>query len=560
MIKMRNIERLIIVLCCLSMVVMGSSCQANNVEEPQAATNEQRATQNTSSTSPASGGEAQPTSGELVYLRVEDAVASSFDDTPDWAPRPDSMAPVDGDLNTRWSSILGPDFDKEWIYFDFGKEKTVSKIIIRWEDAYATKYEIFTSSNAKGWQSFIFKDAGIGGVETIDVSPVRCRYVKIVGLERFNPEWGFSMWEVEMFGPKEANPDDKPIEEAFVVSEEEKETARALEKLKVGPGEIAPSPGPIEEGEFHRGVNYTSWDRDELSGEMSDSSLIYLSKLGVGHISLMAVWYQESVDSEEIYPDEKKTVSDESLSHAINVIHKLGMKVMLKPHIDLVDGDFRADILPTDKWFESYKKFILHYADVAAKYSVEILCIGTELSNTTTTKWQDKWFDIIDEVRRAYNGTIVYAANWDEYDTVPLWDKLDYIGIDAYFPLTNKDDPTKEELRQVWMGYADTIENWLKTKGLMEMGVIFTEIGYDSVDGCNIQPWSIRPTLATLVEDQQEQADCLEALSTALSKRRWFKGIYWWNYFPRKDIGVLGYTLRGKKGEKLLAEWYKEKL
>ncbi|MFQ5953280.1 MAG: hypothetical protein ACE5JK_07790, partial [Candidatus Omnitrophota bacterium] len=36
----------------------------------------------------------------LMYLEVVDAEASSFDETPDWAPEPNPMAPVDGDMLT----------------------------------------------------------------------------------------------------------------------------------------------------------------------------------------------------------------------------------------------------------------------------------------------------------------------------------------------------------------------------------------------------------------------------------------------------------------------------
>jgi homoserine trans-succinylase len=32
---------------------------------------------------------------------------------------------------------------------------------------------------------------------------------------------------------------------------------------------------------------------------------------------------------------------------------------------------------------------------------------------------------------------LTYAANWDDFDKVPFWNELDYIGIDAYFPLSD---------------------------------------------------------------------------------------------------------------------------
>ncbi|MDD5495883.1 MAG: discoidin domain-containing protein [Candidatus Omnitrophica bacterium] len=494
------------------------------------------------------------TNGDMVYLKVENAAASSFDESPDWAPKPDPMAPVDADLNTRWSSGYK---DGEWIYFDFGKPKTVSKIVIKWEQAYASSYEILSSDDAKTWKRVVLLEGQTGGTNEMKFQPVTARYVKILGLKRANPEWGISIWEVEAYGPKDKNPEDLPLEDTFKKSAQKSEFEKKLDEIRLIAEQIVPSPGPIAVTEFQKGVNYTSWDKSELATDLSDYSLIYLSKLGVKHVALMSVYYQDDAESKRMYADVKKTTSDESLGHAINIIHALGMKVMLKPHVDLVDEDARSNIIPSDEWFKNYKEFIIHYAQLAAKYNVELLCIGTELSNTTTSRWKEKWLDIISDIKKVYKGSLTYAANWDEYETVSFWNDMDSIGIDAYFPLTNEDNPPLEELVKAWTKHADTLEKWLKENGLNKP-VIFTEIGYDTIIGSNKQPWRILPTLATYVESQEEQSNCLESLMKVLTKRSWFKGLYWWNYFPRPDIGPLGYTLRGKRGEKVLSDWYEK--
>lgn len=494
------------------------------------------------------------TNNDLVYLKVENAVASSFDETPDWAPRPNPMAAVDASLDTRWSSGYK---DNEWIYFDFGTRKTMSKIIIKWEQAYATSYEISTSDDAKSWNRLILLENQTGGTGEIKFQPVTTRYVKLTGLNRVNQEWGISIWEFEAYGPRDKNPGELPIEEIFKKLKEKTGLEKKRDQINLIAGQIVPSPGQITNNEFQRGVNYTSWNADELGSDMSDYSLIYLSQLGVGHIGLMVVQYQNDAASKKIYADPKKTASDESLGHAINLIHALGMKVMLKPHVDLADEDARVNILPGEEWFASYKEFILHYAEIAAKYNVELFCIGTELSNTTISTWKEKWSSLINAIRKVYKGPITYAANWDEYESVSFWQDVDYIGMDAYFPLTKKNNPPKEELMAAWEKHASLLEKWLGQTGLNKP-IIFTEIGYDTIEGSNKQPWRVLPTLATYVESQEEQANCLESLLIVLSKRSWFKGFYWWNYFPRPDIGPLGYTLRGKTGEKILSEWYKK--
>lgn len=481
-----------------------------------------------------------------VYLKVESAVASSFDDTPDWAPPKDAMAPVDGNFDTRWSPLNGR--DNEWIYFDFGRPKTITRIIIYWERAYAVDYEILVSDDAAAWKSAALLRNQDGGLDEIELPQTTARYVKLVGLKRSNPDWGFSTWEFEMYGPQELNPEDKPIEQVFL-------GRKVKEMIKLVLEKPLPSPGKIAKGEFHKGMLYSSYHENELAAKESDTILEYLKGQNIKHISLIVTWYQETLDSNKIFPESPqggRTPVDEALSHAINKAHSLGMKVVLKPHVDVQTGEFRGDIPGNEEWFKNYNDFILRYAKFAAKYNVEMFCIGTELSNTSYSRWENRWRQIIKEVRKIYKGPIVYAANWDEYKDVSFWDELDYVGIDAYFPLTSKNNPAKDELIEGWTKRANEIENWLKEKNIKNP-VIFTEIGYASADGANKKPWDI----PSQIEDQQEQADCLDATLTVLSKRNWFKGMYWWNTFPKEMESPLSFTIKGKKAEPILAGWYK---
>lgn len=483
----------------------------------------------------------------LVYLKVEFAVASSFDDTPDWAPPKDPMAPVDGNFDTRWSPLNGR--DNEWIYFDFGRPKTISKIVIHWERAYAVDYEILVCDNLTEWKSAALLKGQGGGIDEIDLPQTAARYVKLVGLKRSNPDWGFSMWEFEMYGPKELNPDDKPIEEVFP-------ERKVKEAIKLVLEEPLPSPGKITKSEFHKGMSYSSYHENELAAKESDAILEYLKAKNIKHISLLVNWYQDTLESDKMYPESPqggRTPVDEALSHAINKIHSLGIKVMLKPHIDVQTGEFRGDILGSEEWFKNYNEFILRYAKFASKYNVEMFCIGTELSSTTYSRWGKEWKQIIKNIRKVYKGPLVYAANWDEYKDVSFWDELDFVGVDAYFPLTSKNNPSKDELIAGWTKWANEIENWLKEKNIKK-SVIFTEIGYASADGVNKRPWEI----PSQIEDQAEQADCLDAALTVLTKRDWFKGMYWWNTFPKEIESPLSFTMKGKKAEPILANWYKK--
>lgn len=112
---------------------------------------------------------------------------------------------------------------------------------------------------------------------------------------------------------------------------------------------------------------------------------------------------------------------------------------MLKPQIWIPKGGFTGNIkMKSEKeWitFESnYEKFILFFAKHAQTTNCELFCIGTEMNSFVIAR-PKYWSDLILKIRKIYTGKITYAENWDTYATVPFIPSLDYIGIDAYFPL-----------------------------------------------------------------------------------------------------------------------------
>ena len=73
----------------------------------------------------------------------------------------------------------------------------------------------------------------------------------------------------------------------------------------------------------------------------------------------------------------------------------------------------------------------------------------------------------------------------------------------------------------------------------------------------NIQPWVDLAKAPQATIDQQEQADSLDTMLSVCSKFPWFKGFYWWSYWPQVNSSPLGYIIRGKKAEAVLSDWLK---
>jgi hypothetical protein len=186
-----------------------------------------------------------------------------------------------------------------------------------------------------------------------------------------------------------------------------------------------------------------------------------------------------------------------------------------------------------------------------------MLCIGTELMQTVSHEAQ--WRKIILSVRQCYSGLLTYAANWwKEYnELVKWWDALEYVGIDAYFPLSSENNPTITEIKSTWDSVANNLDSFYSK---VQKPVIFTEIGYLSTDGTNKHPYdyTLQNAPGRLI-DLQEQADCYEAAFQALWEKSWFCGFYWWYWQTDPDAGGSNnsdYTPQNKQAQDVIRNWY----
>jgi beta-glucanase (GH16 family) len=103
---------------------------------------------------------------------------------------------VDGDNGTRWASAAGS--DPQWLQVDLGVSARISQVVLRWEAAYARRFQIQTSANGQDWTTVHTETAGAGGVQTLTVSGTG-RYVRMLGTERATI-WGYSLWELQVHG------------------------------------------------------------------------------------------------------------------------------------------------------------------------------------------------------------------------------------------------------------------------------------------------------------------------------------------------------------------------
>ncbi|HEV3172199.1 MAG TPA: discoidin domain-containing protein [Actinocrinis sp.] len=105
-----------------------------------------------------------------------------------------ASAATDGNLNTRWSSQFS---DPQWLDVDLGSALPVCQVVLNWETAYATAFQMQVSTDNTNWTSIYSTTTGTGGTQTLSVSGTG-RYIRMYGTTRATG-YGYSLWEFEVF-------------------------------------------------------------------------------------------------------------------------------------------------------------------------------------------------------------------------------------------------------------------------------------------------------------------------------------------------------------------------
>jgi hypothetical protein len=302
--------------------------------------------------------------------------------------------------------------------------------------------------------------------------------------------------------------------------------------------------------DWHRGASLTSWRALDYETPLAGESLEALKATGSDSVSVMTTWYMDDPTSTTIAPA-ANSPTDEGVRRSLVRAKELGFRVSMKPHIGVKTNTWSAAIRPADKeaWFESFRAYLFHYADMAEAVDADMLVLGTELASMM--RYESQWDAIVTELRARFSGELTYAAaGVEEAEKVRLWERLDYVGVDAYMPLSDELDPTVDQLVQAWheRGYVRRLkalaERWNKP-------LLFTELGYYPHLGTVGQPSVVRWDMPTSWEAQQR---AYEAFYRVFSREPWFKGIYWWDW-PAVHVYTTDFAPRGLPAERTITDW-----
>ncbi|HEV8246196.1 MAG TPA: hypothetical protein VGP93_10530 [Polyangiaceae bacterium] len=311
--------------------------------------------------------------------------------------------------------------------------------------------------------------------------------------------------------------------------------------------------GPIESA-LHAGKGYGSPAYERMLAESRKLGATWVSLTPFGRVLDLR---PSGVDLtfEQPFAENRK-----AMVRAVRLAHAQGLKVMLVPHLWVENGEWRALIDPGDdagweRWAAGYQAFVETWAAVARDTQADVFSVGVELRSWVTTTRAARFVELIRSVRRIYPGLITYAANWDDVEDTVILGELDLIGINAFFPLTDKEGASLEQLLE---GGRDIARRVRELAELWDKPVLFTEYGYTTRRDPALRPWEWPDHMSNVVVDELAQADAYRALLAPLLDQPWFAGAFLWRTYSDPDDvsqeAEWGFSPRGKLAELVLRD------
>lgn len=200
-------------------------------------------------------------------------------------------------------------------------------------------------------------------------------------------------------------------------------------------------------------------------------------------------------------------------------------------------------------WFEQYRSFALHHADLAAQSESQALILGGEWlrpalpggslpdgsPSDLPTDAETRWRDLISEARARFPGKVGWALSYQDALAPPVFlDQIDLIYLEL---------PTSQGgAYDAALGQG--LESWLDNT-LLALQVLENKPLALAAD-CPGDP------------NLQAQVDCYQTLLTQVNNRAWLSGLVAGGYYPPAALRDASASVHGKPAEELLGLWYPE--
>ena len=309
-----------------------------------------------------------------------------------------------------------------------------------------------------------------------------------------------------------------------------------------------------------KGGNISAWSTLTLAEHLAEAERLNLNTITVP-VRVDAVNLNDSAPA-------LNTADFNTKKPIIEGLVRAGLHVIVEPYPFIADGDsVETGWNPSNMaaWFTNWGnacKTIAAHAQTAGAHAMYLASNLVYMEYETT-----RWNTLITQIRAIFTGKIAIRTNfwvtatWDEPSTTAyqnklnntLWGMVDIIAIAAYFELTSKVSPSKEELRaaiydvpiydrgqNIFAEIEALANRWNKP-------IYFGELGIPPWDGMADQPYDY--IQGTQAEDQQLQANWFDVWYEEFGGQDWFLGYSIYNIGDRASV----YDVTGNLAEPVIA-------
>ena len=297
-----------------------------------------------------------------------------------------------------------------------------------------------------------------------------------------------------------------------------------------------------------------NWSEDVIIEDVKKEIDYQVERCYVNTITFAFAAVQEHCYSTDIIWQGSHIPIEEELAELIAYSKSKGLKVILKPMLNVRDGYWRAYIRFFDEdvpcepkwsdWFRNYNNYILHYGEICEKYNVDTLIIGCEMVGTDHR--ENEWRSLVNKLRKIYGGKLTYNCDKYQEHNVKWWDVLDYISSSGYYPIGSM----KKEFNRI----EEVVKRYNKP-------FFFAEAGCPSVQGGGKSPndWSVTINGDSSEEEQYNYYN--EILKESLNKD-FILGFCFWDWpmkSPKSADEKIAkqYSIKFKLAESLISNYFK---
>jgi hypothetical protein len=308
-------------------------------------------------------------------------------------------------------------------------------------------------------------------------------------------------------------------------------------------------------------------------------------EIGSDLIFLSPTWRYISGTPPVMEPDPGKDMLWDDVTQAATWAAIEGLHVGLFPSIENGAENPWASTIDHgsswwQSWFDRYRTFLIHHADLAAQINASELIIGGSTilpaltggmlldgsSSGVPADADSRWKQMIVDIRSHYQGTLIWAVPYDNLATIPSFvsdvDKI-YVLISA--PLANDPNPTINEMSTEFGRILDEVIYPLQQNTGKP---VLIGVQYPSIDGAYLGCYKLGETCTPfddMYESQldyslnpvnaQTQLDIYSAIFLAINNRPWISGIISRGYYPPVGLIDGSFSIHNKPASAVIWYW-----